>query len=42
MLDIIERVIKTSHIFDDIILVSQPYIIKASPKSDIAIVWIDI
>jgi len=38
MLDIIKRVIKTSHIFDDIILVSQPHIIKASPKSDIAIV----
>ena len=39
---IIERIIKTSYIFNDIILTFWSYIIKASFKSDIAIVWIDI
>ena len=38
MSDIIERVIKTTHIFDNTILAFYPRVIKASPKSDIAIV----
>ena len=39
---IIEKVIKETHIFNDIVLASKPYIIKASPKSDMAIIWVDI
>ena len=38
MSDIIERVIKTTHIFDNTILAFYPRVIKASPKSDIAMV----
>ena len=37
-LNIIERVIKSIHIFDNIVLASHPYIIKASPKSNIVVV----
>jgi len=36
--DIIEKVIKNIHIFHDIVLVFCPYIIKISPKLDIAII----
>ena len=39
---IIEKVIKKTHIFNNIILVLKLRIIKTSSKSDIAIVWIDI
>ena len=40
--DIIKRIIKIFYIFDDIILASQPHIIKASLKFNIAVVWVDI
>ena len=30
------------HLFKDIVLASKPYIIKVSPKSDMAVVWVDI
>ena len=40
--DIIEGVLKYSHLFKDTILASKPRIIKASPKSDKAVVWMDI
>jgi len=40
--DEIEEVLKNNHIFNNIVLTSKPYIIKVSPKSDIAIIWIDI
>ena len=40
--ELIEKVIKETHIFNDIILVLKPYIIKVSPKSDIAVIWINI
>ena len=40
--DFIKDVLKESHLFKDIILASKPCIIKTSPKSDIAVVWIDI
>ena len=36
--DIIKRIIKIFYIFDDIILASQPHIIKASLKFNIAVV----
>ena len=40
-LDFVETIIKLSHIFNDLLLASKPRIIKALPKSDIAIVWIE-
>jgi len=39
---IVENIIKTTHIFNDICLTSKPYIIKASSKSDMVVIWIDI
>jgi len=40
--DIIEGVLKDSHLFKDATLASKPQVIKASPKSDKAVVWVDI
>ena len=40
--NIVESVIKTTHIFNDTVLTSQPCIIKAFLKSDISVIWIDI
>jgi len=36
--DIVEKVIQTTHIFNDTILAFCPHIIKASSKSDIDII----
>ena len=36
--DIIERVLQTTYTFNNTILASCPCIIKASPKSDMAII----
>ena len=41
-LNFIETVMKSSHIFTNLLLTSKPRIIKASYKSDIVVVWIDI
>ena len=38
----IDNILKTTHIFNDMILALKPKVIKISPKSDMAIVWIDI
>jgi len=38
----IEEIIKRVHLFNNGILASSPCIIKASPKSDMAVIWIDI
>ena len=38
----IKCILKNNHIFNDIILISKPHIIKVSLKLDMAIVWIDI
>jgi len=38
----IKEVIKRIHLFNDVMLASSPRIIKASPKSDMAVIWIDI
>ena len=38
----IENILKQNHIFDNISLASKPRVIKVSPKSDMALVWIDI
>ena len=40
--DYIEGVLKESHLFKDTTLASKPRVIKASPKSDKAVVWVDI
>jgi len=40
--DIIEEVIRNTHIFNDIVLTSHSHIIRLSPKSDIVIIWINI
>ena len=42
MSDIIERVIKSIHIFNNMVLVSCSWVIKAFPKSDMAIVCVNI
>ena len=40
--DFIEGVLKETHLFKGVVLASKPRVIKASPKSDIAVVWVDI
>ena len=40
--DYIEGVLKYSHLFKNATLASKPHFIKASPKSDKAVVWVDI
>ena len=40
--NIIEGVLKDSYLFKDATLASKPCIIKASPKLDKAVVWVDI
>ena len=38
----VERIIKQNQIFNNVVLMSKPHVIKVSPKSDILIIWIDI
>ena len=38
----VKCILKSNHIFNDIVLASKPRIIKVSPKSDMCIIWIDI
>jgi len=38
----IKEVIKRVHLFNDITLASSLHVIKASPKSDMAVIWINI
>ena len=40
--NIIEEIIKNTHIFNNIVLASCLCIIKTSSKSNIAIIWVDI
>ena len=40
--DVVKLIIKSNHIFNNIAIVSRPYIIKVSLKSDMAIIWLDI
>jgi len=40
--DIVEEIIKSNYIFNNIMIVFRPHIIKVSPKSDMAIIWLDI
>jgi len=41
-LDDIENVLKNNYLFNDIVLASKPHIIKIFPKSNMAIIWINI
>jgi len=36
--NVVEIVLKTTHFFNNIILVSKPYVIKAFPKLDIVVI----
>ena len=40
--DKVKKTIKDNHIFNNVILVSRPRIIKVSLKLDMSIIWIDI
>jgi len=40
--DNIKLIIKANYIFNNLTLTSEPRIIKASPKSNIVVIWIDI
>ena len=40
--DYIKDVLKELHLFKDVMLASKLHVIKASPKSNIAVVWVDI
>ena len=40
--DFIESVLKETHLFKDVTIASKPHVIKASPKSDKVVVWVDI
>jgi len=40
--DYIEGILKEMHLFNDVMLASKPCVIKASPKSNMAVVWVDI
>jgi len=40
--DFVKGVLKETHLFKDVSLASKPRIIKASPKSNMAVVWVDI
>jgi len=41
-LEVVKKILKNNHIFNDILLAFRPRIIKISPKSDMAIIWLDI
>ena len=40
--EVMELIIKSTHIFDNINVASKLHIIKVSPKSNMTIIWIDI
>ena len=40
--EIVEQILQSTYIFNNIVLVSKSRVIKSSPKSDIAVIWIDI
>ena len=40
--DVVKKIIKSTHIFNDVVLAFKLRVIKASPKSDMAIIWVDI
>jgi len=42
MADVVEIIIRNNHIFNNITVASRSRIIKVLPKSDIAIIWLDV
>lgn len=40
--NVLEEIIKATYIFNDIKIISKPHVCKFSPKSNMAIMWIDI
>ena len=40
--DEVDNILKNTHIFNDVVLALKPRVIKISPKSNMAIIWIDI
>ena len=40
--DVVEIILKNNYIFNNILIASQPRVIKISSKSDMAIIWLDI
>jgi len=40
--DFIERVLKNTYLFKDVVLALKSCVIKASPKSDMMVIWVDI
>jgi len=40
--DVVESIIKSNYIFNNIVVASKLYIIKVSPNSDMSIIWLDI
>jgi len=40
--NLVKRIIKSNHIFNNIVIVSRPRVTKISSKLDIAIIWLNI
>ena len=40
--NVVKNIFKENYIFNNIFLISKPKVIKVSPKSNMAIIWIDI
>ena len=40
--NVVKNILKENYIFNNIFLISKPKVIKVSPKSNMAIIWIDI
>jgi len=40
--NIVKKIIQSMHIFNNVVLISRPQVIKAFPKSNIAVIYIDI
>jgi len=38
----VKKIIQSTHIFNNVYLLSKPCVIKTSPKSDMTVIWIDI
>ena len=39
---VIKTILKNNHIFNNILIVLKPHVIKVSPKLNMAIIWLDI
>jgi len=40
--EIVEQILQSTHIFNNIVLALKSKVVKASPKSNMAVIWIDI